>query len=114
MLQSLQDRKAESYVSSFSCKARAAEAFSCNDGKAADDNIRKAQELFSRYLAGDILADAAIEAYASDGDVAEFLDTLQVLATNSMEDLDTLIRPVAAMNDQEVPSSVNKTNEDTA
>ncbi len=34
--------------------------------------------------------------------------------THSKEDLDTLIRPVAAMNDQEVPSSVNKTNEDTA
>jgi len=31
-----------------------------------------------------------------------------------MEDLDTLIRPVAAMNDQEVPSSVNKTKEDIA
>jgi len=79
VLQSLQDRKAESYVSSFSCKARAAEAFSCNDGKAADDNIRKAQELFSLYLAGDILADAAIEAYASDGDMGEFLKCLLLI-----------------------------------
>lgn len=38
-----------------------------------------AQSLLDRYAAGDAMVDAAIETYASDRDVVEFLDTLQIL-----------------------------------
>jgi hypothetical protein len=34
---------------------------------------------------GDALVDAAIEAYAADRDVTEFLDTLQILSSHTPE-----------------------------
>lgn len=64
-------------------------------------SAEKATDLYGRYLAGDIMVDAAIEAYASDRDVGEFLDTLQVLANNSKEDLEVLMRAVSNENEEE-------------
>jgi phosphoribosyl-ATP pyrophosphohydrolase len=48
--------------------------------------------LMQRAVDGDALVDAAIEAYASDRNVNEFLDTLQILANNSPEDLERIMR----------------------
>jgi hypothetical protein len=48
-----------------------------------------AANLYHRALKGDALVDAAIEAYAADKDVAEFLDTLQILASHSAEGKNT-------------------------
>ena len=52
----------------------------------------RANSLLERGVKGDVLVDAAIEAYAGDKDVGEFLDTLQILASNSPEDLDAMMR----------------------
>ena len=44
------------------------------------------RSLHSSYLnKGDALVDAAIEAYAADRDVTEFLDTLQILSSHTPE-----------------------------
>eukprot|EP01039_Chlorochromonas_danica_P006084 gene6084-6700_t len=59
----------------------------------------KSQALLERYKEGDVMVDAAIETYASDRDVVEFLDTLQILANNSKEDLEDLVR--AAQDDDD-------------
>lgn len=48
--------------------------------------------LYERALRGDPLTDAAIDSYAADRDIMEFLDTLQILANNSPEDLDNIMR----------------------
>ena len=64
-----------------------------------------ASGLFSRYLRGDILCEAAIDAYASDRNVTEFLDTLQILANHSEEDLAEMMRDVSSS-----PSSTTKTS----
>ena len=40
--------------------------------------------LFTQFK-GDALVDAAIEAYAADRDVTEFLDTLQILSSHTPE-----------------------------
>jgi hypothetical protein len=50
-----------------------------------------AESLYERHLAGDKLTDAAIESYAADKDVNEFIDTLQLLASHSKEELDILL-----------------------
>jgi hypothetical protein len=65
----------------------------------------KAAGLYARYLSGDILTDAAIEAYAADRDVGEFLDTLQVLANNSKEDLEILMNSIKGDEEEEESSS---------
>lgn len=52
---------------------------------------KSADDLYQRHLEGDKLTDAAIEAYASDRDVNEFVDTLQMLASHSKEELDVLM-----------------------
>jgi len=55
-----------------------------------------AESLFKRVLEGDKLVDAAINSYTTDRDVAEFLETLSILANHSPEDLDKLLRRGAA------------------
>eukprot|EP01033_Poteriospumella_lacustris_P012103 gene12103-8652_t len=52
---------------------------------------KSADDLYQRHLEGDKLTDAAIEAYAADRDVNEFVDTLQMLASHSKEELDVLM-----------------------
>lgn len=54
-----------------------------------------AGNLYKRYLQGDMLAEAAIDAYAADRNVAEFLDTLQILANHSPEELSDMMKDVA-------------------
>jgi chemotaxis protein histidine kinase CheA len=54
-----------------------------------------AANLFRRYLHGDNLAEAAIDAYASDRNVAEFLDTLQILANHTPAELNEMMKDVA-------------------
>ena len=54
-----------------------------------------ADAVWKRALKGDALVDAAIEQYANDRDVGEFLETLQLLAALSPEDIDALIRNAA-------------------
>jgi len=54
-----------------------------------------ASALFSRYQDGDALAEAAIDAYAADRNVAEFLDTLQILASHSPAELNEMMKDVA-------------------
>ena len=48
--------------------------------------------LYERALRGDPLTDAAIDSYATNRDIMEFLDTLQILANNSPEQLENLMR----------------------
>jgi len=55
-----------------------------------------ADSLFERATKGDQLVDAAIDAYATDRDVVEFLDTLSILANNTQEEIDALLRSGAA------------------
>jgi hypothetical protein len=52
----------------------------------------KALMLFKRLLQGDQLIDAAIEAYAADRNVSEFLDTLFILSNHSEEDLNKMLQ----------------------
>jgi hypothetical protein len=54
-----------------------------------------AASLYDRALKGDALVDAAIEAYAADRDVTEFLDTLQILSSHTPEALDAILRNVS-------------------
>jgi ribosomal protein L12E/L44/L45/RPP1/RPP2 len=54
-----------------------------------------ASSLLERYLQGDLLCEAAIDAYASDRNVAEFLDTLQILANHSPEELSEMMKDVS-------------------
>lgn len=56
----------------------------------------KAAGLYARHLSGDKLTDAAIEAYAQDRDVNEFVDTLQLLANHTKEELDVLMNSALA------------------
>ena len=65
-----------------------------------------AARLFERAVRGDVLVDAAIEAYASDKDVVEFLDTLQILANNTPEQLDAMLRSAVRMSDSEVAAGM--------
>mmetsp|Transcript_13985 Transcript_13985/g.23160 ORF Transcript_13985/g.23160 Transcript_13985/m.23160 type:complete len:1107 (-) Transcript_13985:207-3527(-) len=51
-----------------------------------------AQSLYERAARGDPLTDAAIEAYASDRNIMEFLDTLQILANNTPEEINRIMR----------------------
>ena len=55
--------------------------------------------LYERALRGDPLTDAAIDSYATNRDIMEFLDTLQILANNSPEQLESLMR--AAMEEED-------------
>lgn len=48
--------------------------------------------LLERAVRGDALVEAAIETYANDRNVNEFLDTLQILASHSPEELDRIMR----------------------
>jgi hypothetical protein len=57
--------------------------------------------LYERALRGDALTDAAIDSYAADRDIMEFLDTLQILANNSPEDLDNIMRQAMAEEGEE-------------
>merc|ERR1711991_1269579 len=58
-----------------------------------------ADAVFKRAQEGDALLDAAIEQYANDRDVGEFLETLQLLAALSPDDIDELIRSAAEKGD---------------
>ena len=52
----------------------------------------KAAALFKRALEGDLLVDAAIEAYANDRNVADFLDTLNILLSHSTAELEVIMQ----------------------
>jgi hypothetical protein len=52
--------------------------------------------LNERALRGDALMDAAIDSYAADGNVTEFMETLQILAINSPEDVDNIMQRAMA------------------
>jgi hypothetical protein len=68
---------------------------------------KSADDLNQRYLQGDKLTDAAIEAYAADRDVNEFIDTLQMLAMHSKEELEALMgNAIAEQDKQEKKSSM--------
>ena len=54
-----------------------------------------ADALLERQRDGDVLVDAAIESYAGDHDIAEFLDTLALLANHTKEELDQILRDAA-------------------
>ena len=69
-----------------------------------------ATRLFERAKAGDVLVDAAIESYATDRDVADFLDTLQILANHSVEELDTFLRAASADQQQQAPAPRSAAN----
>lgn len=56
----------------------------------------KAAVLFQRALEGDLLVDAAIEAYANDRNVADFLDTLNILLTHSPAELENIMQSAMA------------------
>lgn len=56
----------------------------------------KAAALFQRALDGDLLVDAAIEAYANDRNVADFLDTLNILLKHSTEELESIMQSAMA------------------
>ena len=60
-----------------------------------------ASKLFARYQTGDALVDAAIEQYAEDRDVKEFLETLQILSSLSPKEIDQLMRKAADKLDEE-------------
>ena len=60
-----------------------------------------ADRLIERYSQGDALVDAAIEAYAADRDVNEFLDTLHILANHSKEELEDMMRQSDADGDSQ-------------
>ena len=59
-----------------------------------------AASVLERYQNGDSLVDAAIDQYATDRNVAEFLDTLQVLASFTPEQIEDLMRDAAAKEEQ--------------
>eukprot|EP01038_Epipyxis_sp_PR26KG_P012570 gene12570-16858_t len=63
-----------------------------------------ASGLYARYLNEDVLVEAAIDTYANDRDVSEFLDTLQILANHSAEELQALMK-TASMDVQVSPRS---------
>jgi hypothetical protein len=68
---------------------------------------KSANDLNQRHLQGDKLTDAAIEAYAADRDVNEFVDTLQMLAMHSKEELEALMGNAIGEEDkQETKSSM--------
>ena len=67
-----------------------------------------AQSLFDRACKGDPLTDAAIEAYASDRNIMEFLDTLQILANNTPEEINRIMR--AAMEEEEEANKADRTD----
>lgn len=80
-------------------------------------NAERASDLYARYLAGDALIDAAIESYANDRDVAEFLDTLQILCNNSKEDIEALMHAASASQEEEADQQSgpkSPSNEDIA
>ncbi len=115
MEQTLQDRKAEALLAVSAAKRELLKHSLEMMVKQKLTTSEKAQELYARYLSGDVLTDAAIEAYASDRDVGEFLDTLQVLANNSKEDLDVLMRAVSAeKNEEQGEDSLTSAEEDIA
>jgi hypothetical protein len=60
-----------------------------------------ASNLYERALKGDPLTDAAIEGYAGDRNIMEFLDTLQILANNTPEDLEQMLRSAVENSTQE-------------
>jgi D-ribose pyranose/furanose isomerase RbsD len=70
-----------------------------------------ASTLFERALKGDPLIDAAIEGYAGDRNIMEFLDTLQILANNTPEDLEKMLLR-AAMNSGEDDNEEDQEEDD--
>lgn len=68
--------------------------------------------LYERALRGDPLTDAAIDSYAADRDIMEFLDTLQILANNSPEDLDNIMRQAMADEENEEEEDQEEDQED--
>ncbi len=61
----------------------------------------RASNLYAKYLDGDMLVFAAIESYANDRDVSEFLDTLQILSNTAGDVLDSVMRDVVDETDHE-------------
>lgn len=60
-----------------------------------------ASNLYERALKGDPLTDAAIEGYAGDRNIMEFLDTLQILANNTPEALEQMLRSAVNSNEED-------------
>jgi hypothetical protein len=102
---SLEDRKAEAMSAVNTAKRELLKHSLEMMVKQKLTTAEKAAGLYARYLSGDILTDAAIEAYAADRDVGEFLDTLQVLANNSKEDLEILMNSIKGDEEEEESSS---------
>jgi hypothetical protein len=112
--QSLQERKAEALMAVTAAKRELLKHSLEMMVKQQMTTAEKAGELYARYLSGDILCDAAIEAYATDRDVGEFLDTLQVLANNSKEDLENLMRAVASKGDDDDDDDVEEIKKESS
>eukprot|EP01035_Chromulina_nebulosa_P019249 gene19249-25101_t len=72
----------------------------------------KAVDLMNRYNNNDKLIDAAIESYAVDRNVSEFLDTLYILANHSKEDLEIMLNFAKEEKSKDNTSSSN--SKDTA
>lgn len=64
-----------------------------------------AQSLKDRADKGYPLIDAAIDSYAADRDVAEFLETLQILANHSDAEIDSILRNASQAPAQPSPSA---------
>ena len=58
----------------------------------------RAADLIKRHNDGDMICDTAIEQYAGDRDAESFLETLVILANNSKEALESLIRATDGVN----------------
>eukprot|EP00602_Paraphysomonas_sp_CaronLab_P003323 CAMPEP_0185019350 /NCGR_PEP_ID=MMETSP1103-20130426/1952_1 /TAXON_ID=36769 /ORGANISM="Paraphysomonas bandaiensis, Strain Caron Lab Isolate" /LENGTH=1099 /DNA_ID=CAMNT_0027549607 /DNA_START=227 /DNA_END=3526 /DNA_ORIENTATION=- len=71
-----------------------------------------ASGLYERALRGDPLTDAAIEGYAGDRNIMEFLDTLQILANNTPEDLDRIMRDAIKL-EAEAAAGINGQQDDS-
>ena len=70
-----------------------------------------AANLFERALKGDNLIEAAIDAYANDRNVEEFINTLYILASHSTEELETMLNQVRSKSQptQTVPKTAAQT-----
>jgi hypothetical protein len=54
--------------------------------------LDQAQDILHRFDNEDILVDAAIDSYANDKDVQDFLETLQILSNHSKDEIDEILR----------------------
>lgn len=55
-----------------------------------------ASNLYARYLSGDMMIEAAIDSYAADREVAEFLTTLRILSSHTTEELQEMMKQASS------------------